>query len=115
MNGDHMKIHLQKEATPHAIHRARTIPFSFQEETKECLLYMVQQGTIYPQRQTIRLVSPDDRNFKIKMRRQSLCGFTETNKQIIRLIYPTSTPTDAVTNIDSNSIFFTTVDAKHEY
>ena len=48
MNGDPMKIHLQKGATPHAIHGARTIPFAFQEETKKCLQDMVQQGIIDP-------------------------------------------------------------------
>ena len=37
MDGDPMKIHLQKGAAPHAIHEARTIPFAFQEETKKYL------------------------------------------------------------------------------
>ena len=48
MNGDPMKFHLQKGATPHAIHGARTIPFAFQEETKKCLKEMAQQGIIDP-------------------------------------------------------------------
>ena len=37
------------------------------------------------------------------------------NKQIKRPIYATSTPKDAVTNIDPKSFFFTAVDAKHGY
>ena len=88
MNGDPMKIHLQKGATPHAIHGTRTIPFAFQEDQhaetaieKHVNLIIHQQFAVNPLQTTshrndtrldeLRKIARDDSEYNTQKLRQS--------------------------------------------
>ena len=106
-----MKIHLKEGATPSAIYTCRQIPFKWKEEVKNTLDTMVKNNIIRPITDTPLnwrhpLVIVPKKNNKLR-----LCvDLTKLNKHVKRPVYPRMTPKEAVSLIDSDSRYFTTLD-----
>ena len=116
MKGEPMKIHLKEGATPSAIYTCRQIPFKLKEEVKNTLDTMVKNNIIRPITDTPSdwchpLVIVPKKNNKLR-----LCvDLTKLNKHVKRPVYPTMTPKEAVSSIDSDSRYFTTLDMSQGY
>ena len=116
MEGPPMKIHVQPDAPPFAVHAARPIPFAWREEVQEQLDTMVQQGVIEPLGD-----QPSEWCYPLVIVPKSSGGvricvdMTKLNKHVARATYPLTTPREAVAAISPSSRFFTTLDATHGY
>ena len=107
MKGPPMKIHLDEEnVQPYAIHTARAIPFAWKDEVKKTLDDMVQKEIIKPM---------DDKTSEWchpmvvvgKSTGLGICvDLTMLNKCVKRLVYPTKTPKEAITNIPEGMQYF---------
>ena len=115
MSGTPMKIFLRENATPFALSSPRQIPFSYRNLVKDELHKQVKAGVIAPVTEPTDWVHPlvviPKPNGGIR-----LCvDFQKLNQHVRRPYYPTKTPSEAVSNINPSSKYFTTFDAKNGY
>ena len=116
MTGAPMKIHLQDNAKPFSISTCRSVPYAWRDEVKHNLEEMVSKGIITsvgdeqsPWCHPMVVVAKPKGGCRICV------DLTKLNKYVERPVYPTKSPKEAVKNIKPNSLYFTTMDAKHGY
>ena len=88
-----MKIHVQPDTPPFAVHAARPIPFAWREEVREQLETMVQQGVIellcdQPSEWCHPLVIVPKSSGSVRI----CVDMTKLNKRVARATYPLTTP-----------------------
>ena len=116
MNGDPMKIEMESNAVPFAIHAARAIPFAYREKVKEKLDQMEKDGIIKSMEEKASdwchpMVVVGKKNGDVRI----CTDLTKLNKYVKRPVYPTKTPKEAVQNISTKARYFSVFDAKQGY
>ena len=115
MDGEPMKIHLAEDATPFALHAARTIPLAYRDATKAELDNMVKTGVITEVHHPTDWVHPIVVVPKPKGGVRLCVDLTKLNKHVKRPFYPMKTPRDVIATITPGAKFFSTLDATKGY
>lgn len=116
MNGGPMKIHLQEDAKPYAIHVARQIPFMVRDQVKKELDSMVTRNIIRPlEDEPTSWCHPMVVVMKPKGGVRICVDLTKLNKYVDRPTYTVKTPKEAVNSIDHRAKYFSTFDAAQGY
>ena len=115
MNFDPMDIRLKPDARPFRINTARTIPHSYRDQVKNQLDEMVRKGIIETVSEPSEWCHPivvvskkctDEKRLTVDL--------TKLNRQVERPVHPSTTPKDAISNVEKAK-YFTVLDARHGY
>ncbi|MEM7375732.1 MAG: reverse transcriptase family protein, partial [Bacteroidota bacterium] len=111
-----MKIKLKGEVEPYAIRAARPIAYSWRDDVKKEIDWMVERQIIVPVEDDAEewchpLVCVPKPNGGVR----PCIDLTKLNEHVIRPLYPLKTPKEAVSNISSDTEYLATLDATKGY
>ena len=111
-----MKNNLKEETVLTAISYFRQVPIAWQNDVQNQLNEMLQHGIIRGlKEESSKWCHPMVIVPKNKGGVRICVDLTGLNRYVKRLVYPTQTPKEAISKINSSARFFTTMDAKHGY
>ena len=117
MPGEKFQISLTPDAQPFCVTTPRTIPFAYRDKLKQEIDLLVEQGIITPVTEPTEwcapiVVAPKKGTDRIRM----CVDLSKLNKYVRREYYPSTTPQDAVADIQHSSAkYFTVFDALKGY
>ena len=117
MPGEKFRISLTSDAKPFCVTTPRTIPFAYRDKLKQEIDLLTDQGVITPITEPTEwcapiVVAPKKGTDRIRM----CVDLSKLNKYASRECYPSTTPQDAVADIQQSSAkYFTVFDALKGY